>query len=172
MAQLHRLARGNRTLGRRVGDRAHRTRQIGGVADRRHREFDRGFAIRPDDALEAQPQCCRVAGERQLDGFAGQHLTLAGEQQPRRAVTWSRPPRGRPAGLPDRPLANRPRRSRFPCFTCFIWSRSGIANSFNRNPAPARRVAMRRKVQCEYGNCVIIYLLPPGAPAVEKKSCG
>jgi len=30
-------------------------RQIGGVADCRHREFDRAFAIRPDDAFEAQP---------------------------------------------------------------------------------------------------------------------
>jgi hypothetical protein len=40
---------------RRVGDRGHRTRQIGGVADRRHREFDRAFAIRPDDAFQAQP---------------------------------------------------------------------------------------------------------------------
>jgi hypothetical protein len=60
-------------------------------------------------------------------------------------LTWSRQPRGRPAGFPDWPLANRPRRSLIPCFTCFIRSRSGIANSFNRNPAPARRVAMRRE---------------------------
>ena len=36
----------------------------------------------------------------------------------------------RPAGgLPERPLANRPPRSRAPCSPCFIWSRSGIANS-------------------------------------------
>jgi hypothetical protein len=27
------------------------------------REFDRAFAIRPDDAFEAQPQCRRVAGK-------------------------------------------------------------------------------------------------------------
>jgi hypothetical protein len=86
MAQLHRLARGDRTLGRRLGDRGHRTRQIGGVADGRHRELDRALAIRPDDAFEAQPQCRRVAGERQLDGFAGQRLALAGEQQPSGAV--------------------------------------------------------------------------------------
>jgi hypothetical protein len=46
-------------------------RQIGGVADCRHREFDRKFAMRPDDASEAQPQCRRVAGERQLDGLVG-----------------------------------------------------------------------------------------------------
>jgi len=55
MAELHCLARGDRTLRRCVGDRGHRTRQIGGVADWRHREFDRAFAIRPDDAFEAQP---------------------------------------------------------------------------------------------------------------------
>src|SRR6266566_4467879 len=53
-------------------------------------------------------------------------------------LTWSRQPRGRPAGLPDRPLANRPRRSRTPCSPCFIWSRSGIANSYNDNPAPVQ----------------------------------
>src|SRR6266436_9315587 len=49
-------------------------------------------------------------------------------------LTWSR----QPAGLPDRPRTNRPRRSRTPCSPCFIWSRSGIANSYNDNPAPAR----------------------------------
>jgi hypothetical protein len=35
-----------------------------------------------------------VAGERQLDGFAGQRLILAGEQKPGSASTWSREPRG------------------------------------------------------------------------------
>jgi hypothetical protein len=38
-------------------------------------------------------------------------------------------PRGRPAGSPDLPLANRPRRSRTPSFPCFIWSKSGITPS-------------------------------------------
>jgi hypothetical protein len=28
--------------------------------------------------------------------------------------------------------------SRTPCYPCFIWSRSGIANSYNDNPAPAQ----------------------------------
>ena len=37
--------------------------------------------------------------------------------------------RGRPTGLPDRPVANRSRRSRTPCSSCFIRSRSGTANS-------------------------------------------
>jgi hypothetical protein len=41
--------------GRRVGDRGHRTREVAGVADRRHRELDRVFAKRPDDAFEAKP---------------------------------------------------------------------------------------------------------------------
>jgi hypothetical protein len=80
MAQLHRFARGDRALGRGVGDRGHRIRQIGGVADWRHREFDRAFAVRPDNAFEAQPQCRRIADERQLDGFAGERLALAREQ--------------------------------------------------------------------------------------------
>jgi hypothetical protein len=55
MTHLHRLARGDRTLRRGVDDRAHRSRQIGGVADRWHREFDGAIAIRPDDPFEAQP---------------------------------------------------------------------------------------------------------------------
>ena len=38
------------------------------------------LAIRPDDAFKAQPQCRRVAGERQFDGFAGQRLAFPGEQ--------------------------------------------------------------------------------------------
>ncbi len=75
----------------------HRTREVGGVADRWHREFDRAFAIRPDDAFEAQPQCHGVAGERQLDGFAGQRLALAGEQQPGSPVDMVAAP-ARPAG--------------------------------------------------------------------------
>jgi hypothetical protein len=33
------------------------------------------------------------------------------------------------AGLPERLLANRPRRSRAPCSACFIRSRSGVADS-------------------------------------------
>jgi hypothetical protein len=54
-------------------------RQVSGVADQRHREFDCAFAIRPNDAFEAQPRCRRVAGERQFDGFAGQRLAFPGE---------------------------------------------------------------------------------------------
>jgi hypothetical protein len=72
-------------------------------------------------------------------------------------LTWSRQPRGRPAGLPDRPFANRPRRCRTSCFPCFIWSRSGIGNSFDRN-CTRLRVPTPRRLQYEYGDCVIIYL--------------
>jgi len=61
---------------------SHRTRQVSGVADRRHRELDRAFAIGPDDTFEAQPQRRRIAGERQF-GFAGQRLAFPGERQPR-----------------------------------------------------------------------------------------
>jgi hypothetical protein len=48
----------------------------------------------------------------------GQRLALAGEHSRAARLTWSRQPRGRPAGLPDRPRANRPRGSRalFPLF--------------------------------------------------------
>jgi hypothetical protein len=52
----------------------------------------------------------------------------------------------RPAGLPDRPLANRPRRSRTPCSPCFIRSRSGIANSHNIIPAPAQGAEGREHI--------------------------
>jgi len=43
---------------------------------------------------------------------------------------WSLQPRGRPAGLPTVAWETAT------CSTCFIWSRSGIGNSFNRNLAP------------------------------------
>jgi hypothetical protein len=42
-------------------------------------------------------------------------------------LTWSRQPRG-------------------PCSPCFIWSRSGIANSYNDNPAPAQGADARRDI--------------------------
>src|SRR5438105_14422438 len=46
------------------------------------------------------------------------------------------------ANTPSRPaLANRPCRSGTPCSPCFIRSRSGIANSYNDNPAPAQGTA-------------------------------
>jgi hypothetical protein len=56
-------------------------------------------------------------------------------------------------------FTNRPRRSRSPCFTCFIWSRSGIGNSFNRN-CTRSRMPMQRRLQYEYGDCTIIYVKP------------
>src|SRR6266446_8684234 len=62
-------------------------------------------------------------------------------------LTRSRQPRDRPAGLPDRP-----------CYPCFIRSRSGIAGSYNDNPAPAQgadaRIDIVRLWQfhgCRYG---------------------
>src|SRR5438128_6206166 len=76
----------------------------------------------------------------EMGGDADQYRRVA----PR--LTWSRQPRGRPTGLPDRPLANRPRRSRTPCSPCFIRSRSGIANSHNDNPAPAQAVEVREDI--------------------------
>ena len=79
MTQLHRFARRHGTLRRRTGDRGHRTREVGGAADRRHRELDGAFAIWPDDAFEAEPQRRRITGERQFDGFAGQRLAFPGE---------------------------------------------------------------------------------------------
>src|SRR6266851_3394586 len=78
-------------------------------------------SARPDASADSQPSLPR----RQRFPDA-----VAGEQQPGSAVDV-----GDPA---DRPLANRPRRSRTPCSACFIRSRSGIANSYNDNPAPAQ----------------------------------
>ena len=68
----------------------------------------------------------RVVGAVGLDELQTP-VEVAGLDRPDNGVDHQ--PRGRPAGLPDRPLANRPRRSRTPCSPCFIWSRSGIANS-------------------------------------------
>ena len=71
--------------------------------------------------------------------FVGQRVALASEQQ---AGRRSRRGRGsRAAGRRDCPpaLGNRPRRSRATWSPCFIWSRSGIGNSVNRNLAPAHR---------------------------------
>jgi len=42
--------------------------------------------------------------------------------------------------------SNWPRRSRTPCSTCFIRSRSGIANSYNDNPAPAQDANVRKDI--------------------------
>jgi hypothetical protein len=130
--------------------------------DRRHRELDHALATRPDNAFEAEPQCVhgsrpwtegpRVAGQRDFDGFAGQRLDLPGEQKAGGA--WSRQPWGRPAGLPNRPLVNRPRRSA--CSACFIRSRSGIANSYNDTPAPARGDDIRKNIACVYGNLMVV----------------
>jgi hypothetical protein len=42
-----------------------------------------------------------------------------------------------PVGVVARPaLGKPPRRSRVSCLPCFIWSRSGIGNSFDRDLAP------------------------------------
>ena len=54
-------------------------------------------------------------------------LEVAGLDRPDKGVDHQS--RGLPAGLPDRPVANRSRRSRTPCSSCFIRSRSGTANS-------------------------------------------
>jgi len=62
---------------------------------------------------------------------------FAGEQQTAARLTWSRQPRGRPAGLPDRPWQTVRSGPAPPCSPCFIRSRSGVANSYNDNPAPA-----------------------------------
>jgi hypothetical protein len=66
--------------------------------------------------------------------FAAKLQQTASRSLPRRA----RGGRSDGAAGPDQPLGKRPRRSRAPCSPCFIWSRSGIGNSF-RNLAPVRR---------------------------------
>jgi hypothetical protein len=68
----------------------------------------------------------RVVGAVGLDQLQTP-FEVAGLDRPDKGVDDQ--PRGRPAGLSDLPLANRPRWSRTPSFACCICSRSGIANS-------------------------------------------
>ena len=46
------------------GDRLHRRCDVGRTFDRRQGELDRALAARGQDAFDAEPKCCRVAGER------------------------------------------------------------------------------------------------------------
>ena len=66
---------------------------------------------------------------------------------------------------------NRPRWYRTPCFTCFIWSRSGIGNPFNRN-CTRSRVPMPRRLQCEYGDCMIMYLSNQAESNGQRRTAG
>ena len=137
MTQLHRFARGHRTSRRGTCDRGHRTRQIGGAADRRHRELDGAFAIWPDDAFEAEPQRRRITGERQFDGFAGQRLAFPGEQEPGSAVdvvaAAARPAGGIARPAPGEPPAPVPH----PLFLLFYQVEIRHRQLSNDNPAPA-----------------------------------
>jgi len=65
-------------------------------------------------------------------------------------LTWSRQPRGRPAGLPERPLANRPRRSRTPVPPVLSGRDQASPTPFN-NFAPARG-----PLDTYYSNCVVV----------------
>src|SRR5271165_96790 len=64
----------------RRGDRLHRGREIGRLAHRRERERHQPLTMRRDQAVETEPQRGRVATESELDGLAGQGLSLALEQ--------------------------------------------------------------------------------------------
>lgn len=76
-----RLARGQRALGDRSGDRARRTGDVRSAGDRRQGEFDGALAARRENALETEAQRGRIAGLGQLN-------------------------RAPPRGLPDCPLRN------------------------------------------------------------------
>ena len=111
--QLGRLAGRDEATRDRGGDRAHRRREVGGVAQRRQRDRLRPLAARRDRALEAEAHRQRVAGQRQLDRLAGQGLRLAvkiGLGGARRLVAAAAAPPGRVAGLalgkrpPARPI--------------------------------------------------------------------
>ena len=97
---------------------------------RRHRPLGTGF-----DRL-ASPRLTRrrfAAGHRHrqlhIGARAERSCGFRADIAVGRTLCQRQQPRGRLAGLPERPLANRPPRSRAPCSPCFIWSRSGIANS-------------------------------------------
>jgi hypothetical protein len=112
-----------------------------------------------------------VAGERQLDGFAGQRLVLAGEQQPGSAVDVVTAA-ARPAGRIARPALGEPPapvpHSLFPLFYLVeIRHRQLPQSQFcirSRMPIPAR-------VQCEYGNCMIVYLSNPAEGNGQQAGC-
>jgi hypothetical protein len=109
-----------------------------------------GFTGRRTAPRRAARGCCHaifamtylVAAVGRLPGFrldragaapVGASLMVAAAAQPVGGVI-------RPA------LDKPPRRSRVSCFPCFIWSRSGIGNSFDRDLAPADGVPCRGRV--------------------------
>ena len=106
---------------------------------------------RRNGTVETEPQCRLIAGKRQLDGLARQCRGSPSSNISAARVARLEEPRGRPAGLPDRPLANRLRRSCAPCFPYFISSRSGISSSRSLTRRRHRRFLNDMKHE-HYGN--------------------
>jgi len=115
LRQAERLVRGDRAAACRGRDRRHRADEIGRAVDRRQGKLDRPPAARPEDAVETEPQRRGIAGQRQLDRLPGQPLASPSSSSAAARVVGLGTPRGRPTGLPDRPLRNRPRPSRPTC---------------------------------------------------------
>jgi len=58
---------------------------------------------RSNGTVETEPQCRLIAGKRQLNGFARQCRGSPSSNISAARVARLKEPRGRPAGLPDRP---------------------------------------------------------------------
>jgi len=94
--------------------------------------------------LVAEPRHCHRSGVRTTN--SRNNVGVSPKLTPGQRAVDVVPAAARPAGGIARPVANRPRRSRTPCSPCFIWSRSGIPNFHNDNPAPAQGVDARRNI--------------------------
>ena len=57
------------------------------------------------------------------------------------------------------------------CSTCFIWSRSGVGNSFNQT-GTRRPMPMSTRVQCENGNYVTLFPLAEARAEQRGKALG
>jgi hypothetical protein len=109
---------------------------------------------RRNGTVETEPKCRLIAGKRQLDGLARQCRGSPSSNISAARVAQLEEPRGRPSGLPDRPLASRLRRSRAPCSPCFISSRSGTSSFRSLTRRRHRRFLNDMKHE-HYGNFAV-----------------
>jgi len=101
LCQFSRLGGGEHALRDRRGDRLHRGREIRRLAHRRERQWHQPFAVRRNETVETEPQRGWVAAKGELDGFAGQGLGFALQQQlgsEGRSIARSARPAGGVAG--------------------------------------------------------------------------
>jgi hypothetical protein len=76
-------------------------------------------------------------------------------------LTWSRQPRGRPAGLPRPPLGKPPAPVPRPLFSLFYLIEIRHRQLLQSQSCTRSRVPMPTKIQCDYGNHMIVYLSNP-----------